>query len=254
MRAILFGAALVLAACASDDPNPNPPDPTDPGPDDPAPPDQEARDYDDVAVSIGAAVYGGELMSMVDAVTLATGGIPAGFTQTSAMDVSGTRDGVSIAYNYYCVDDNDVPIASCGTFANHMHMHFTMSGALSSPMALDAVDQTGKWTVRDIEVGKPRVGGDSAMTYVTHIDGISTYDLAYDATLDHVRFAPGAVLPYEGTITSTVAVHRTRDGAGERNFAVTATIVFSSGTTATITLDSTINYSLDLTTGAVVKL
>ena len=257
MRAFLL-SALALTACSSSD-TPDPGDPGDPGPvdpGDPAPPDEAQRDYDDVAKSIGASIQTGELQAMVDVVILSVDGTPPGLSRINAGEVVGERNGVTFHYTYHCNDTADVIIDACDDRAHHEHVHVLWSGDLAgAPMS--GIVREGDWTVRDLLVDKPRVGGDGHMSYVHQMesDG-STYDLTYDATFDHVRFVPGGGLPSMGTIDYAITIHRTRSTAEtpERDFAIAANVTFAADGSGTITLDSTHTYALDLTTGLVTGL
>ena len=229
-----------------------------PPPPPPPPDDQQAADYDGAAMSIGVSMVE-NLFAMNDSVILSFGGTPDGFTRVSNEEVFGTRAGVTYHYSYFCADDNDIHLAVCDANANHNHVTLTVSGDLEgslSGMSLTAIDEGAKWQVRDLKVAKPRVGGTGHMAFSNHVeaDG-SAYDVSFDGTYDHVRFQPTGGLPYFGTITFAAVIHRNRPGVdpAERDYAVGANLVFTD-TTATLTLDATFNYSLDLATGVVTKL
>ena len=258
MRAFLLGAAvLALGACAADT-DPSTPDPIpDPDPD-PVPTDDEARDYDDVAATIGATASMGELQAMIDASLLAEGVIPSDLTYLGAdgsftHHARGTRGGVTFDYFYHCNDDADVIVATCSGNDNHAHLAVQWAGdASSDTMAMEAIAREGDWTVRDLRVDKPRVGGDGEISFVARSSD-STYNLSYTATFDRVRFLPGQLAPASGSITFAIAAERTRAEV-VRNFAVNASIVFTGVTSATLVLDGTHQYALDLTTGVTTKL
>ena len=260
MKAFLLGAAvLALGACATDrdpstpDPIPNP----DPDPD-PVPTDDEARDYDDIAATIGATASMGELRAMIDVSLLAEGVVPSDLTDLGAdgtftHHVRGARGGVTFDYLYHCNDDADVIVASCSGSDNHAHVAVEWAGdASSDTMAMEAIARDGDWTVRDMRVDKPRVGGDGEISFVARSDD-SSYNLSYTATFDRVRFLPGSDLPASGGITFAIAAERTRNDV-IRTFAVNAGIVFAGAPTATLVLDGTHQYTLDLATGLTTKL
>src|SRR5262245_43571020 len=84
------------------------------------------RDYDDVAVSLGAYVSG-DLTAMVDSVNMAYGRMPEGFTLTQGTDyvlLSGNRGSLDIKYKLYCRDDADL-LTACNGAENHAHVRPT---------------------------------------------------------------------------------------------------------------------------------
>jgi hypothetical protein len=260
MRAFLLGVAvLALGACATDS-DPSTPDPIpDPDPDpDPVPTDDEARDYDDIAATIGATSAMGELRAMIDASMLAEGVVPADLTYigvdgTFTHHARGTRAGVTFDYFYHCNDDADVIVPSCSGNDNHAHIAVQWAGdASSDTMAMEAIAREGDWTIRDMRADKPRVGGDGEISFVARSSD-SVYNLSYAATFDRVRFLPGSSMPASGGIVFAIAAERTRNEV-VRNFAVNAGLVFAGATTATLVLDGTHPYSLDLSTGVTTKL
>ena len=258
MRAFLLGAAvLALGACATDS-DPSTPDPIpDPDPD-PVPTDDEARDYDDIAATIGATASMGELRAMIDVSLLAEGVVPSDLTYLGAdgtftHHARGARGGVTFDYFYHCNDDADVIVASCGGNDNHAHVAVQWAGdASSETMAMEAIAREGDWTVRDMRADKPRVGGDGEISFVARSSD-SSYNLSYTATFDRVRFLPGSDMPASGGITFAIAAERTRNDV-IRTFAVNAGLVFAGATTATLVLDGTHQYMLDLATGVTTKL
>jgi hypothetical protein len=266
MKTLLLGAAvLAFAACGSsgsDDPN-DPNDPTDPNdpndPTDPTTPDQADLDYADVAALVGQSAARGESWAMLDVMVLSHGGTPDGFVVTPGdhyLTAAGSRAGVTFDYYYHCNDNADVVLTYCDATVNHAHVQVTMTGSATGAAAsLSAIDRDGDWTVREISVAKPRIGGDAMMQFTASVAGQypATYTLSYTANFDRVRYTPGTTLPLSGKIDFSISANRTRAGAA-RNFSVTAALVFDGDSSATLTLDATRNYSVDLTTGATLKL
>lgn len=269
MKTLLLRAALVaFAACGTSDPT-DPADPTDPNdpadpndpndPNDPTTPDQEALDYADVAALIGASASMGEVSAMLDVVILSHGGTPAGFTVTPGDHfflANGARGGVTFDYYYHCNDGADAVLTYCNNTVNHSHAKITIAGNVAGAgMSMSAIDRDGDWAVRDISVGKSRLGGDAAMKFSASVGGqhAATYDLSYTANFDRVRYNPDGPLPLSGKIDFVVTAKRTRAGA-VRNFSLSGALVFDGDSSATLSLDGAKNFSVDLTTGATVKL
>lgn len=267
MRAFLIGAALAaMSACAGDSDR-DPTDPNDPG--DPGdgggsggggggggdtPVDEVARDYDGIASAFGISVTGGELAGMLDMVVISEGGMPPGVTYHGADSnhfhhASGTRSGLTFNYLYHCNDLADVILPTCDGTADHSHVDVQWTGSLSAAaMSIDSVALDGSWTVRDIAVDKPRVGGKGEMSFVARVGEATTFSISYDATFDRVRYAPAASLPASGKIDLLIAAERTR-GDATRTFAVTASLAFSGSDTALLTLDGTNVYDVALSSG-----
>jgi hypothetical protein len=230
----------------------DPQDPNDP----PDPTAHVARDYDDVAKAIGASVRVGEVAAMLDLVVISNGGMPAdlSFMGENAMHfkhATGVRNGVTFDYLYHCNDGGDV-IIDCSSTANHSHITLSWTGSVSGAMAMSGITNKGSWTVRDISVAKPRVGGTSALDFTAHVNN-ADYVFSFDSTLDHVRYEPGGQMPLSGKIDIAIMASRTRDGM-KRDFTVAASLVFAGNNSGTLTLDSTKRYSVDLSSGAVTKL
>lgn len=223
----------------------------------------KAQDYNDVAASIGANLSTGDLPSMVDAINMAYGRMPAGYTVTQKTDSAGTayelldgsRAGVTVQYKLYCRDDADLE-TTCNGAENHAHVKPTYTGTLTAADAsLDSIQRTAAWIVRDLGMPSARLGGSGTDAFASHLS-TGDYTLMITDTLKDTLFDPNAPsVPTAGTLDLTINVQRTRQGAtpADRSFAVTAHIAFTGPDTATLTLDSTENYALTVSSGAVIK-
>jgi hypothetical protein len=115
---------------------------------------------------------------------------------------------------------------------------------------MDDVDRTASWTVRDLATSTPRIDGDGSNVFSSQL-ATGDYTLAVQDDLERVLFAATPRHPVGGRIDLRVNVIRNRPSAAPpmRTFDVTAAISF--GAAATITLDGTHTYDLDLATGSV---
>ena len=270
MRKILF-AFVALAACGSSShTNPDAGPGSNPGGDagsgsgggDVSAADKQ-QDYDDVAASIGANLSSGDLPSMVDAINMAYGRMPAGYTITQKTDsagvtyqlLDGARAGITVQYKLYCRDNADLETA-CNGAENHAHVKPTYSGTLTAANAsLDSIQRAAAWIVRDLGLPSARLGGAGTDSFASHLS-TGDYTLTITDTLKDALFDPTTpTVPTAGTFDLTANIQRSRQGASpaDRSFAVTAHIAFTGPDTATLTLDSTQNYALTVSTGAVVK-
>jgi hypothetical protein len=274
MRKLLF-AFLALSACAND----NSTDPaddtgTDTGGDDGSggggggggsgsgsggdvSTTDRQQDYDDVAASVGANVNVGELSMMFDSFNMAYGRLPDGFVVTQGPDyelLDGTRNGLAIQYKLFCRDVADL-YTPCNGGEDHAHVKLTYSGAASGAgTAMDGVQRTASWIVRDFTLPNPRVGGNGTDAFSAHL-GTGDYALQFSDVVDHVRFSTAPIDIVSGALDLTVSVQRSRATAipTDRAFDVKVRVEFRGGDLAAITLDDTQTYNLTLSTGAVVK-
>jgi hypothetical protein len=219
------------------------------------------QDYNDVAASIAANLSAGDLPSMVDAINMAYGRMPAGYTITTKTDsagvsydlLDGTRAGVTVHYKLYCRDDADLE-AMCNGAENHAHVKPTYSGSLTAASAsIDGIQRSAAWIVRDLGMPSARIGGSGTDALSSHLS-TGDYTIMLTDTLKDALFDPTTpTVPTAGTLDLTVNVQRTRQGASpaDRSFAVMAHIQFTGPDTATLTLDSMQNYALTVSSGAV---
>jgi hypothetical protein len=266
MRAFLLGAAiLALSACgnSSDDDDMNPVDPVDPtDPTDPPTPEETARDYDELA-SILAAHVRGEFQLQLAAAEISESRLPAGFSITSAgLEEStgvGTIGSMSYDFAFHCNDGTAAhTIVPCDGNAHHSHIKFTATGGMVvGTMSMDQITRVVDWEIRDLTLDKARFRGPdqiSLKTVATTDGETASYGVQFTATYEQVRYLPSHTMPTFGTIDFTVNTERLR-GDDRRVFNSTAHLVYgASGTPTTLSIDGTHNYTINLTSGDVVKL
>ena len=268
MRKLLL-ALLTMAACSSNNTNKTGPDAGggggggDGGGGGGVSPADMQQDYDDVAVSLGANLSVGELPSMVDAVNMAYGRMPQGYTTTTKTDsagvsyelLDGARGGVTIEYKLYCRDAADATVP-CNGAENHAHVKPVYSGSITAATAsIDSIQRSAAWIVRDLGLPSARVGGTGTDNFASHV-ATGDYQIMAMDTLKNALFDPTTpTTPTAGTLDLTVNIQRSRSGAtpADRSFGVAAHIAFTGPDAATITLDGSQNYALVVSTGAVTK-
>lgn len=221
------------------------------------------QDYDDVAASIGADLSVGELPSMVDAINMAYGRMPQGYTITQKTDsagtqyelLDGTRGGVMIEYKLYCRDNADATIA-CSGAENHAHVKPVYAGSVTAANAwLDSIQRSASWIVRDLGLPSARLGGTGTDNFASHLS-TGDYQIMATDTLKDALFNPTTpATPTGGTFDLTINVQRSRSTStpADRSFSVSAHIVFTGSDAATVTLDGSQNYALTISSGAVTK-
>jgi hypothetical protein len=265
MRAFLLGAAvLALAACGSnngDDPD-DPVDPVDPtDPTDPPTPEESARDYDELATIVAAHVRA-EFPLQLAAAEISEARFPAGFSITSQTaeeyQGAGTFGSLSASVVYHCNDGTTAHlIVPCDGTAHHSHMKWTLTGSQAmGAISMDQISRVVDWEIRDLLLDKARFRGPDGITLKTAVttDGVAAqYSVQFNAVYEQVRYLPSYTFPTYGTIDFTINTERTRAG-DRRVFNATGKLTFgSSGVPTTLALDN-VTYTINLATGAVVKL
>jgi len=269
MRAFLLGAAvLALSACGSNDDNngPDPSDPVDPqdptDPMDPPTPEESARDVDELA-SILAAHVRAEFPMQLMAAEISEGRFPASFTITgqTAEETAATASVGSMSFDmlFHCNDGSaEHLVVPCDGNAHHSHIKITATGAQSmGEIAMSDINRVVDWEIRDLALDKARFRGPDGMSLKTSVSTAgeaATYGVQFNATYEQVRYLPSYTFPTFGTIDFVLNTDRTR-GSDHRIFNSTAKLTFgSSGVPTTLVFDGSITYTINLTTGDVVKL
>ena len=270
MRAFLLGASLLaLSACGSSNDSDNTPDPSDPvdpqdptDPSDPPTPEELARDNDELA-SILAAHVRAEFPMQLTAAEISKGVIPAGFSVAPVGDGSfsgtGSADGMSYAFTFHCNDGTESHlVVPCDGAAHHSHIKYEVTGSQSmGSIAMNEINRVVDWEIRDINLGKARFRGPDGLSLKTSVSTngeVAQYGVQFTATYEQVRYLSGYTFPTFGTIDFTNNTERDR-GADHRVFNSTGKLTFgSSGVPTTLVLDGNVTYTINLTSGEVVKL
>jgi len=268
MRAFLVGF-LALAACSSDSGNtmPNGGDDTggdnggsDTGSGGGGTTDPTARqDYDDVATIVGSNLNIAQIGAMQASVNLSYGRLPANFTEdvagqlaTGKGSMTGAIAGMAATIAYECHDINHAVIP-CNGAEDHTRLVLKWTGAVAGAnMSMDSVNQKGVYYVRYVNANKPMFGGTGTDAFTSTLS-TGVYTVSYSEASAHLLFdSANPLLPAGGTDDFTLTIHRTREGAADRDFNVTANLVVTGADTATLTLDGTEVYNLTLSTGVAV--
>jgi hypothetical protein len=266
MRAFLHGAMVigfVAAGCSDSTPSDPASDQSDEGPDttdeeDPPSPEEVTRDFDELA-HVLAAHSRGDFAIMMAAAEISETRMPAGFSLTAEGAGVGTVGSMNYEFSYYCNNgDTAHTIVPCDGNAHHSHIKITMTGSQTvDAMAMDKVERSVDWEVRDLTLDKARFRGPDDIVLVTSVSNgaeSTSYSLNMDALYEQVRFMPAATFPTYGTIDFNVNAERIR-GADRRVFVTKAHIEFgASGAPTTLTFDGSLRYEVNVKTGEVSKL
>ena len=265
MRAFL-ACFLALAACSSDSGNTNEPPP--PGDDQPPqgsdmpPPTTDPslrQDYDDTASIIGTHLNVAELAAMQASVNVSYGRLPANMAEdtpgglaSGTGSVSGSLAGLAYSLAFECHDAAHVVIP-CNGAEDHVRFVVKYTGATSgAAMSMDGVNEKGVYYVRDVSLAKPMYGGTGQNAFTSTLS-TGVYTVSYQESSAHLLFDSAApALPASGTYDLTLTMHRTREGATDRDFNVTAHLEVTGADAAVLTLDNQEVYNLTLSTGVAV--
>lgn len=249
MRPIIVGSLIVAAAtsisCVEDKPT--------------------EEEYDDVAQAIGSTTAtsngGGETGSFADSAKLAVGQMPAGLSLAGNGHVLGQHLGLDYDYQITCKDAGGALLALCGPTTDSASLKLSWSGDLDTPNLSASVDRTGDWTLSGLQSGGATFNGEGTLTFDVSVTSIfrpvtRTYHLDYAASYDAVkidasRHAVGGSIHYEISAEHTVMG---RAANSDRKLDLSADVVFNADGSASVTLDGTHSYKLDLETGAVARM
>lgn len=266
MRAFL-ACFLALAACSSDSGTPMEPPPTgsntgsDMGSNNPPPTGDPTmrQDYDDVASIIASNLNVAEIAAMKASIDISYGRVPAGMTEDTAGglasgtgSVSGSLAGLAYSFAFECHDTLHNAVA-CNGAEDHVRLVVKYTGAASAAnMSMDGVTEKGVFYVRYVNVPKPMYGGTGSTSFTSTLT-TGVYTISYTEASAHLQFDPTApALPIGGTDDFTLTIHRTRDGATDRDFNVTAHFEVTGEDAATLTLDGAEIYNVTMSTGTAV--
>jgi hypothetical protein len=228
------------------------------------------EEYDDTAQAIasttatsnGGSSSGGDVASMADTVSLSLGVMPQGISLMGDGHFHGSRLGVD--YNYSLTCKTAAGIASaCGPTTDQATVQVAWSGNLTSTAVDASVTRTGSWTVTGLQSSTATFAGDSTLSFDATLRSIfrpgvtATYNFDASASYNAVKIAMQQRQVIDGSASFDLTAHHTVTGAGSNNvdasFEVHAQVTFHADHTADLVLDGSQHYTLDLTTGAVVR-
>lgn len=222
--------------------------------------------YDDTAQAIASTTAtsggGGDVASMSDSVTIALGATPLGFSLMGDGQFQGSRLGVDYSYAITCKDASGL-VGICGPTTDQATVDVAWSGDLVSTNVDASVSRDGSWSITGLQSGTATFSGDSTFSFDATLRSIfrpgvtATYAFDASASYDAVRIATQDHQVIDGSASFDLTAHSTVTGAGSNNsdatFEVHAEITFHADHTADLVLDGSQHYSLDLTTGVVIR-
>lgn len=256
---IASGIALILAACATAD----------------SPQGSNLlteEDYDNTAEAIAAStvtkngsggVGAGDILTMVDALNLAVGRSPNGFSYHKGK-YHCNRMGVDVVLTMICKDVNGKTQKRCDSKTDNATIQVEWEGKLKAPNFLATVNRAGQWTISGIQSGTASLNGDSHFAVDTTFSSVFHDDvtaaMTYDATASYnnIVFTTVDSQIASGTAAFTVDIHNTLNGTTgsdpvDKAFMISAALTFNGGGTALLVLDGINTYLINLMTGVILS-
>lgn len=236
-----------------------------------------SADYDDAAQTIaastaassGSTVAAGEVLAMADSVSIALGRLPLGFLRGGDGRIHGSRMGVDHSFTVTCKDAAGATLAQCDKTTDSATVEVSFAGDLKTPNLTASVDRQGTWTVSGLQSATATFNGDSSfsldttLTSIFHQGVTSSFTLDATAAYDAITIATQDRQVTGGTATFDLKTHRTVTGTGtgsgtgmgphdvDKTVEIHAVLTFNGDGTATLVLDGTHTFTIDLKSGRV---
>jgi hypothetical protein len=221
--------------------------------------------YDDTAQAIASTTAtsggGGDVASMSDSVTISLGAMPTGFSLMGDGHFHGSRLGVD--YNYAIVCKSAAGVTGiCGPTTDQASVQVAWSGNLSSPNVDASVSRDGSWSLTGLQSDTATFTGNSTFSFDATLRSIfrpgatATYSFDASASYSAIRISTQQRQIIDGAANFDIAAHAQVTGTSkdsEASFDVHAQITFHADHTADLVLDGSQHYSLNLTSGLVVR-
>lgn len=221
--------------------------------------------YDDTAQAIASTTAqsggGGDVASMTDSVTISLGAMPAGFSLMGDGHFHGSRLGVDYNYALVCKSAAGVT-APCGPTTDQASVDVSWSGNLSSPNLDASVTRDGTWSVTGLQSDTATFSGNSSFSFDATLRSIFrpgamvSYSFDASAAYDAIRISTQERQVIDGSAAFDISAHAQVSGTNkdsEASFDIHAEITFHADHTADLVLDGSRHYSLNLTSGVVVR-
>lgn len=216
-------------------------------------------EYNDVAQAIGSTTStgngGGEVGSFSDSATLATGQMPPGLSASGSGHFAGTHLGLDYDYQITCSP------APCGAATDSAEVKVSWSGSLDLSNLQASIDRSGDWTLTGVQSGTATFAGEGSFSFDIAVQSLfrtanASYHLDYDATYSAVRIDVATRRPVGGSIHYQISAQHDAsgpNGSASGNFDIDAVVTFAADGTATLTLDGSHHYTINLANGIVTK-
>ncbi|MBC7978627.1 MAG: hypothetical protein H7138_26880 [Myxococcales bacterium] len=222
--------------------------------------------YDDTAQAIASQTStsggGGDVASMSDSVNIALGNMPLGFALTANGEYRGSRLGVDFSYAINCKNLAGVSLGICDATTNEASVDVNWSGELDSPNLDASVSRDGSWKVTGLQTNTATFTGDGQFSFDATVRSIfrpgvsASYEFDASASYEAVKITTNDRKVVDGSASFDLHARAMTTGTNndvDAEFDVAADLTFHADHTATLVLDGSLNYSLNLDTGVVVR-
>jgi hypothetical protein len=202
------------------------------------------------AVAHTTVLAGGSVNAMLDVAAIAHGAMPFGFSASANGNIDGSRFGLDYAFWLDCRDANGDTLPACNEGTDTAEASAQWSGSLVLPLFQASIERDGHWSLRGLQSDTATFDGDGTLTFDTTISG-STYHFDEAESYDAVLIDTATEKAIGGGLHLSVDASATEWNQTTR-FGVDADVQFSASD-ATVVLDGTHTYTVDLTTGVVIR-
>lgn len=223
----------------------------------------EDETYDDVAVAVGSLVAnssGGEVGSMNESIALSSGQELRAMVAAAKSQV--VRAGLTYEYDLTCFDAAGAEQAACDAATTESaDVSVTWSGSLDLPRYDSSINRTGQWSLSGLQSDIASLNGTGTFAIDSSFEAMyrpvtRVLSLDYQADYDEVQIDRVNERIVGGTIRYSIEGERdvqrgerTREGS----FNIEALVSFDGSGAATVTLDGSRTYTVDLGTGEVTE-
>ncbi len=237
-------------------------------------------DYEDTAQTIASATVTsgsggsgaigfGDVLVFQDALSIARGRLPLGFLRGDDGHFRGSLMGVGHDFTVACKDATGAAQTACNSMTDSATVTIKLTGNLQTPNFSSSIDREGNFTITGMQSATATFNGDSSFSLDTSLTSVFhqgvTSTLMFDATASYkaITVTTADHTMTGGTASFEVKAHRTVTGTGsasgsnqnnvDKSFDVTADLTFNADQTATLVLDGTHTFTIDLKTGKLTK-
>jgi hypothetical protein len=235
-----------------------------------------AADYEDTAQTIASSTVTGDssglnfgdMIVFRDAVSLARGHLPLGFVRGSDGHCRGDHMGVGHDFTVACKDAAGATQTACNSMTDSATVTVKLTGSLQTPNMSFSIDREASFTITGLQSATATFDGNSSFSLDTSLMSVFhqgvTSTLMFDATAAYkaITVTTADQMITGGSANFEVKAHRTVTGTGsgsgsnhdvDKSFDVTADLTFNADQTATLVLDGTHTFKIDLKTGKITK-
>jgi hypothetical protein len=221
------------------------------------------KDYDDIAQALGSVTAtesgGGEIGTMVDASTIATGAPRIGIDLEGSGSFSGNRVGLQYEYSITCKDGAGTTLDACSDASDSAAVNVKWAGDLTTTVLIATIARQGKLELSNIQSGPVEISGTSTLRIDAHLhallqDAQRSYTLKYSASYEDLKVQRAPAQMLGGKIHYALEVDRNKTSRSTQksaHYEIDAELVFDANGKATLTLDGDHRYAVDTGTGNV---